>query len=318
MPRAPQPKDLRLLSKVSRLYHEQQLTEQQIADRLHLSRSRVSRLLKQARAEGIVRVAVYSPPGVYPDLENRLEAAFELQEAVVVDVSEPGVQEIVSREIGTAAARYLQQTLSNGDVIGVCWGNTLRAMVAALQPLETRDVHVVQIIGGLGSPTAEAHATDLCRRMAAALGCRLTLLPAPGILASRQARDAVLTDGNIEAALKLIPELTVAFVGIGVPAPGSLVMRDGSIINRDELVALLTQGAVGDIALRFFDALGRPVRSELDERVIGISLEELKRVPRVVGVAGGPEKDAAICGAMRGGYIDVLVTDQGTATRLLR
>lgn len=317
MPRTAQPKDPRLLSKVSRLYHEQGLTELEVATRLHLSRSKVSRLLKQARREGIVRITVLSPPGLFPELEDGLERTYGLQEAVVIEATEPASQQAVSQQIGTAAARYLQETLSDGEVIGVCWGNTLRAMVAALEPQKTRNVHVVQINGGLGPPTSETHATDLCRRMATALGSQLTLLPAPGIMATREARQAILSDPHVRSALDLIGQVTVAYVGMGVPSPTSILMRDGSIMSQEELAALLEAGAVGDIALRFFDAQGRPIGSELDERVIGITLEQLKAIRRVVGVAGGPEKDAIIRGALLGRYINVLITDHGTARRLL-
>ena len=317
LPRPPQQHDLRLLSKVSKLYYEQGLTQQEAADRLCLSRSKVSRLLQQARDVGIVQITVLSPSGVYPDLEYQLESKFGLQEASVVEATEPASQEAISREIGIAAANYLQRTLADGDIIGISWGTTLNAMVAALQPQETRNVHVVQIIGGLGLPEAEFHATDLCRRMAHTLNSKLTLLPAPGIVESQQAKETILADGYVQRALDLISEITVAYVGIGAPTPTSVVMRDGSIMGQAELDDLLSKGAVGDIALRFFDANGQPIHSELDDRVIGITLEQLKQIERVVGVAGGPEKDAVIRGAILGGLINVLITDHATATRLL-
>lgn len=317
MPRIAQPVDLRLLCKVSRLYYESNLTEREIAHRLQLSRPKVSRLLKQARAEGIVQIGVLSPPGVYPDLEDRLERRFELQEAIVVEASDVASQEGVSREVGAAAARHLQETLGGTSTVGLSWGRTLQAMVASLRPQRRESAHVVQIIGGLGEPTAESHATGLCRRIASILNCRLTLLPAPGIMSSRQSKEALLSDSHVQAALKLIAHIDVAYVGIGVAAPSSVLMRDGSIISGDELATLTAQGAVGDIALRFFDGSGRPIRSDVDERVIGVSLEQLKQIPRVVGVAGGPQKEAVIRGALLGGYVDVLITDQGTAERLL-
>jgi len=306
-----------LLSKVSKLYYEQGLTQQEIADKLLLSRPKVSRLLKQARNLGIVQITVLSPPTIYPDLEAELESKFGLQEVIVIETTEPNSQEAVSKEIGIAAADYLQRTLRDGDIIGISWGTTLNAMVSALQPRETRDVHIVQIIGGLGPPEAEVHATDLCRRMAHALSGKLTLLPAPGIVDRQQVKKVILSDSHVQRALDLIPHINVAYVGIGAPTPTSVLMRDGSIMSQDELNDLLTKGAVGDIALRFFDANGQPIHSELDERVIGITLEQLKQIERVVGVAGGPEKDAVIRGALLGGFINVLITDHVTAMRLL-
>ncbi|HEY63533.1 MAG TPA: sugar-binding transcriptional regulator [Caldilineae bacterium] len=312
-----QRRDVRLLSKVSKLYYEQFLTQQQIADKLHLSRPKVSRLLKQARDEGIVQITVRSPSGIYPDLEYQLEQKFGLREVVITETPDPTSQEITTREVGIAAAEYLQRMLRDGDVIGVTWGTTLHSMVAALQPLALRDVHVVQLLGGLGPPESEVHATELCRRLARLLGAGLTLLPAPGIVDSLQAKEAILSDSHVQRAFEMIDRVNVAFVGIGSPTPTSVVMRDGSILTQEELQELRRRGAVGDIALRFINAEGEPIRSDLDNRVIGITLDQLKRIKCVVGVAGGPEKEAVIRGALLGGYLKVLVTDHITAMRLL-
>jgi DNA-binding transcriptional regulator LsrR (DeoR family) len=317
MPRPSQPRDPRLLTKVSRLYYEQQLSEAEIAGRLHLSRSKVSRLLKEARRVGIVQIVIVPPPGIHTSLETELEQTFELQEAIVVEAGEPYHPDLVARTLGVAAARHLQESLQSSEVIGVSWGKTLSWMVSAIRPQPTPLAKIVQIIGGLGQPTANVHATDLSRRLASALGCELTLLPAPGIMDSRQSKNAVLSDSHVQEALNLFTDITVAYVGIGAPTLDSVLLRDGSIITQAEIDQLIAMGAVGDIALRFFDAQGNPLRSELDERVIGISLGELRRAGRVVGVAGGPDKLAAVRGALLGGHIDVLITDQHMARALM-
>jgi DNA-binding transcriptional regulator LsrR (DeoR family) len=317
MPRASQPRDPRLLAKVSRLYYEQQFSEAEIAVRLHLSRPKVSRLLKDARQAGIVQIMIVPPPGIHTALETELEQVFQLQEAIVVEAGEPYHPDLSARSLGVAAARHLQESLQPGEVIGISWGKTLSWMVSAIRPQPTPRAKIVQIIGGLGQPTANVHATDLSRRLAGALGCELALLPAPGIMDSRQSKEAVLSDSHIQHALSLFKDITVAYVGIGAPTPDSVLVRDGSIITRAEIDQLVALGAVGDIALRFFDAQGDPLRSELDERVIGITLDELRHVDRVVGVAGGPGKLAAVRGALLGGYIDVLITDQRMARLLL-
>ena len=317
MSRRAMPVDLRLLLKVSRLYYEADLTEQAIADRLHLSRSKVSRLLKQARAEGVVQIRTIAPPGTFPDIEAALESRFGLAEAVVVESVAPNVQEAVTRDIGDAAARYLQGTIRDGDVLGVSWGSALRAFVYALPPQPATGVRVVQLIGGLGPPTAETHAADLCRRLASALSADLTLLPTPGVMRSVESREALLSDAHVRTALAAIPTVNLAFVGIGAPTPASAVMRDESITDEAARADLLGRGAVGDIALRFFSEDGQPIICDLDDRVIGVTLGQLKVIERVVGVAGGPDKTAAIRGSLRGGYLDVLITDQMTAARLL-
>lgn len=308
----------RLLVKVSKMYYEEGLIQDVIMERLKLSRSKVSRLLEQARQQGIVHITVIVPRGISSDLEYNLEKRYHIQEAVVIEAQESDSQEAVNRQLGLAAANYLRRTIADNDVTGVSWGSTLNNMVGALQPLQVHGVQVVQIIGGLGQPESEMHATDLCRRMAHTLGCRLTLLPAPGIVNTHLTKEAFLSDRYVNQALEMFNKLDVAFVGIGSPSPNSVMMRDGAIITQFEMDDLLKKGAVGDIALRFFDANGQPVQSEVDQRVIGIKLEQLKKVKRVVGVAGGPEKLEAIRGALTGDLVDVLITDSVTAFQLIR
>jgi DNA-binding transcriptional regulator LsrR (DeoR family) len=308
----------RLLVKVSKMYYEAGLSQDEIILRLNLSRSKISRLLQQAREEGIVQITVTTPKHLFSDLETRLEKTFGLYEAIVVETHSGDSQENVLRELGIAAAAYLERSLGTTTILGISWGSTLNAMVTALHSNHLPNVKVVQIIGGLGQPEAEVHATELCHRLARALGSQLTLLPAPGIVATEQARDVLLTDLYVQRAVEMFDHLEIAFVGIGAPGPKSLLLQDSSILSSIELQMLLQHGLVGDIALRFFDAQGQSVQSEIDQRVIGISFEQLKNIRRVVGVAGGPQKFQAILGALRGRLVNVLITDSINAEKLLQ
>jgi DNA-binding transcriptional regulator LsrR (DeoR family) len=309
--------DLRLMSKIGKLYYEEGLTQDEIVVKLNLSRSKISRVLKQAREEGIVQISVVSPPGIYTYQELEMERAFDLQEVMIVEVSDHDSQEEISREIGIAASRYFHQIVKDGDIVGVSWGITLSNMVSAMHPLPLPGAQIVQIIGGLGKPEAEVHATELCRRLARLLSCGLILLPAPGIVDSQQVKEVLLSDRHVQRVYDLFPKIDFAFVGIGAPTPDSVVVRDSSIISQAELDELLSLGAVGDIALRFFNQQGEAVQGDIDERVIGIQLCQLSKIKRVIGVSGGAEKTDALRGALRGGLIDVLITDQLTAGQLL-
>ncbi len=318
MPRLSPAEELRLIVKVSKLYYEENQTQDEIVARLNLSRSKVSRLLQQARDEGIVKITVITPKNLCSDLELALESRFGLLEAVVIETRPTDGKPAITQSLGAAAANYWERVVVDNAVVGITWGSTLNSMVTTVRSWPAPGVQVVQIIGGLGQPEAEVHATDLCRRLSRSLGCKLTLLPAPGIVANQRTKEAFLSDNHVSKALAMFDRLDIAFVGIGSPTPDSVMMRDGSIISPVELESLLAKGAVGDIALRFFDSSGRPVPSDIDERVIGINLEELARVKRVVGVAGGPEKHKAVLGALRGKLIHVLITDSITARALLQ
>jgi DNA-binding transcriptional regulator LsrR (DeoR family) len=309
--------ELRLMAKIARLYHEQGLRQTEIADRLDLSQSRVSRMLKQAEREGIVRITVAVPQGFYPELEDRLQAMFGLREVVIADCEIDDDQEAL-RQIGAAGAAYVETTIMPGEIVGISsWSETLLAMLESMHP-QSRPVAdaVVQILGGSGNPSAEGHATRLTSRLAQLVGGETRFLPAPGVVGSRASRRALLADPFVAAAMQWMDEITLALVGIGSLTPSKLLAASGNVFTEVELEELKEVGAVGDICLRFFDADGVPVASTLDQRVIGLDLERLKRPKRSVGLAGGPRKYEAILGALRGRFINVLITDRFTAERL--
>ena len=309
--------DYRLLLKVSKLYYEKEYTQQQISVRLNLSRPKVSRLLKQAEDVGVVKINIIPQPGVYTDLENALEAKYGLKEAVVVGVSEPNSQIAVSREVGAAATGYFSRAMNSPCIIGISWGTTLRAMVEAMPAMDCHDSLVVQLTGGLGVPDPESHATFILQRLVAQTESKLLLLLVPGIVDSAEVKKVFLSDSHVQEVFRFFKKITIAYVGIGAPTLDSVVMRDGSIISQKELNILKSKGAVGDVCLRFFDTDGQVVHSEIDDRVMGISLEELKKIDRVVGVTGGPKKFGAIRAALKGKIINVLVTDHLSAKRVL-
>jgi DNA-binding transcriptional regulator LsrR (DeoR family) len=306
------------MARVARLYHLDRVKQPEIAARLRLSQPKVSRLLRQAAAEGIVRVSVRAPTGSHPDLEQALEARYGLGDVEVVDVGADDDDAIV-RELGAAAAYHLETTVRSGDVIGVSsWSATLLAMVDAMQPVTgVHGVRVVQILGGGGDPAAEGHATHLIRRLADLLRGEGTFLPAPSSVGSAQARAVLLEDPFVSGAIGLFDRLTLAMVGIGGLEPSGLLASSGNVFSPAELASVRSLGGVGDIGLRYLRADGALVETPLHERVIGIDLPQLRRVPRAIGVAGGPRKTAAIRAALSGGWINGLITDAGTADRLL-
>ncbi len=231
-----------------------------------------------------------------------------------------GDEEQIVRDLGAAAAFYLETTLRPTDVVGISsWSAALLAMVEAMHPtLRSRGARVLQILGGVGNPHAEAHATLLTRRLADLVAGTATLLPAPGVVGSADARRVLLRDPYVREATALFESVTLALVGIGAIEPSKTLAASGNIFPPHELELLRSRGAVGDICLRFFDAAGKPVPTPLDDRVISIQLQQLRKVKRVVGVAGGARKTAAIRGALKGGLVNVLITDKGTAERILQ
>jgi DNA-binding transcriptional regulator LsrR (DeoR family) len=309
----------RLLTKVSQMYYLEDMTQATIATRLRLSRQKVQRLIRDARAEGVVRISIRPAVGIFADLERVLQEKYGLREAVVVDTSDYQDQAAVARDVGAGAAEYLLRVLPPTGSIVISWGGTMLGMVNALAAQESPDpgkITVIQGLGGLVDPNNEAHAADLTRRLARFLGGTAQLLPAPGAAGSPAAARAFYKDPHVSHVIEQARRADIAVMGIGAPRQDSILVRQGTIVRWPELTALIKQGAVGDINLRYFDAAGRPMASDLDDRVIGLTLAEIKRIKHVVGVAGGASKLAAIRGALEGRLIHSLVTDSVTARAL--
>lgn len=309
--------ELRLMAKIARMYYTQGLRQTDICRQLRMHQSTVSRALKKAEHEGIVRFTVSLPAGTHTDVEDELQSRFGIDEAIVVDC--PDDENQIARGLGATAAFYLETTLKPDDVIGIsCWSSALLGMVDAMHPSRRwKTTRVVQILGGVGNPNAEVHATQLTRRLADLLGATATLLPAPGVVGSSNAKQVLLNDRFVREAVAAFPSITLALIGIGAMEPSRALASSGNVFSAQELKRLSAKGAVGDICLRFFDSAGNAVVTELNDRVISIELERLRKTKRVVAVAGGQRKVAAIRGALTGKLVNVLITDLSTAEQLL-
>ena len=313
-----EPELIRLMIKVARMYHERGVRQPEIASRLHISQARVSRLLKRAGQLNIVRTTVVTPPGVFADLEELVEQRFGLREVVIADTGDDVAEQSILHSLGAAAAAYLETTLIGGDRIGISsWSSTLLASVDAMRPKQTPVAEqVVQVLGGVGLGSAQEHATRLIGRLAELTGAAPLYLSAPGLVASSALREALASDPSIDSVMSAYERLTMVLMGIGSLEPSALLRASGNAMAERDHAELLAAGAVGDVCLRFFNELGEPIRTALDERVIGISASTLRAIPRKIGVAGGERKYAAIRAALRGGWANILVTDLATARRL--
>ncbi len=309
--------NLRVALKAAQLYYENNLTQDEIAQKLRLSRPKVSRLLQEARDAGLVKITVAVLPGSRTDLERQLEQRYNLLDVLVVEVSQPDSYVQTARELGAAAASYFRRVVQDGDTIGLTWGMTLAAMVDNLTQEKKRQVRVTQLVGGLGEPDSEAHATDLARRLAMMLEANLQLIPAPGIVKTVELARLLRSEPYVAQVLEQISQVNLALVGIGAPNTNSLLMQNERIITWKEIQPILDLGGVGDIGLHFYDINGNVLHSEIEQRLIGASAEHYRQIERVVGIAGGMNKFSSILGAVRGRLINILITDVDTANHLM-
>ncbi|GAB6987491.1 sugar-binding transcriptional regulator [Nocardioides pyridinolyticus] len=306
---------LRLSAAVARLYYVHGVRQREIGRRLGMSQARVSRLLRQAEALGIVRTVIAVPEGLHPELEDAVEHRFRVPEVHVVDVPD-GAD--LPDTLGRAAARQLADVLAGAPRVGfTSWSTTLQALAFAL-PEQSRPAcrMVVEMLGDLGSPALQHAATRSTQAMARALGADPVFLRTPGVSASPALRAAALRDLHVQRALELLDDLDVALVGVGPAAVHSQLRAGAGYFSPGQLAGLRRAGAAGQLNQRFYDDSGRPLATDLDDLVIGIRLDQLAHARRRIVVAGGADKHASLRAALRGGWIDVLVTDARTAAFL--
>jgi len=285
-------------------------TQIEIARDLGLDPSTVSRYLKRAREEGIVHVEIRPPRRRHLELGREIAERFDVSRAVVVpDEGDEGLS------LASVAAEYVGSFLRNGMHIGVSWGRTVCSVVRHMQPGLVSRLTISQIAGGLdeSSPGIQGH--ELVRHLAELYpDSRVQYLHAPMIVDSLAISNALLSDRSIQASLAEAARAEMALVGVGTLDAEATVVRGQ--LRREDRTQLLAAGAVGSLNTRFFDALGQPA-GNLDERTIAMSWEDLRAIPTVIAVAAGPKKAAAIVGALRSGAVDVLVTDEVTASLML-
>lgn len=305
-----------MLAYISELYYESRLNQSDIAKLLGLSRSMISRLLIEARERGIVEFRIRRPIFTDPDLERELVVRFGLQTARVLDVEHLAYPELL-RQLGKLAASELVMHLQDGMTVATAWGMTIWELVQALPHRAYPNLRVVQCVGALGNQQfCDTHL--IIQRMAQALGAQYFLLHAPLIVESKAVCAQLLQQRMIRETLEMARRADLLVVGIGSVEPEVSSLKRAGYLSEAELVKLARDGAVGDICGRYLDLTGQPIPTPFDGCLVGITLEDIRRIPCVFAVAGGASKGKAILAALRSGLLHILVTDKGAALEVLR
>lgn len=302
------------LIEISYLYYTENKTQQEIAALVGISRFKVGRLLKKAIEEGIVTISINDPMSNLIEMEVALAKRYGLMKCIVVrTVKYNG--ETPFDQIGRAGARYLSRIANEYKMLGVTWGRTLRHVIYNIDEMNTGDLTIIQLSGGMGS--IEGTDTNMLTMMLGQkLGAKPLLLQSPVVVKDKHTKKALLQEKSVSEILDIARTTDLSLVGIGLLNQEGLLRQSGLMEEQDYAV-LKSAGAVGAICGRCFDINGAPCASNWDERVIGLTLEELKNIKHKVGIAFGKEKLNGILGALNGCYLDVLITDEDVARSLL-
>lgn len=306
-----------LLRWVAELYYLQQQGQAEIASLIGVSVSKISRLLAEARRQGIVTIQVASAHAGESELEVSIAQLLGLR-AVHVAPARVADASGASRVAALMAARLLPRMLPMRGVIGLSGGYTVAQMSNALEPLPGSDLTVIPLQGNWFDGGLHLQNDQVVRDAANRLGARALSLPAPMMVERADTRDALLHDRSIRVVADRWLDLQVAVVGIG-GAPGAHSSDYPSVMGQlgAEIQSELTrEGVVGDMCAHMFDETGRFVEHEASRRTLNIPIEQLRQVPTVVAVAGGAHKASSLLGAVRTGVPHVLITDQLAAERL--
>ncbi len=306
-----------LLAQVAAMYYLQDMTQAAIGDKLGLSRVKVYRLIKQAREAGIVQISINWPTTRNHALEVDLCETFGLKEALVMLVS-PVDQAGLLASLGRLAAGYLEQLLHQAPTLAVCLGRATYETINAVSSDIQANVRIAQAVGSLPNALREYDSASLVRQLSEKLGGDVVYLSSPPMADSTEAAAVIRRQRQIKHALTAASTATVALVGIGNLDPATAGYVQSGLVAPQELEALVAAGAVGDIAWQIYNQDGELFPCEINQRVIGITLDELRHIPTTIAVAQGAEKVKAILGGLRTGVIDVLCTDDRTAAGVLK
>ena len=306
-----------LLLRVAWFYYKDELTQDEIARRLSVSRASVGRMLDRARKEGLVSINLNADHLDAFEVSSELRRTFDLTEALVVPDhdKEPADHHVLNARLGLGGAQFMSTHLRPGGSLGVGWGETVSRVIASTNFGAVGPVHMVTLTGGVegylqtilsskGEGSAEPEAATA------------SIIPTPIVASTPKLAAALKAEPAIQQVLTQACGVDQAIVGVGTPAADATIVQMG-YLAADDVRQLRDRGVVGDILGQFFDSDGQVVSLPIHDRRIGIELSDLASIPKVVGVAGGLHKTEAILGALRGGFLDVLVTNELVALRLL-
>lgn len=306
--------NIRMTIKVCQLYYEENLSQKEISAQLGISRPQISRLLTFARTNNIVSIKINNPYVDETRLEHLLVEKYHLKDALVLNTDGANGSNRLD-EFGRLAANCLDAYIFDNNRVGVMSGRTISSVVWSINQFDRRGLEFIPLVGGIGSAGANFHANVIAQRFAECSGGSSSVLNAPVIVQSEEARNVFMSEPEIAAVLKKGNTCDVAIVGIGQINMNSTTVQAGALSIGD-IENLKAAGAVASVCTSYIDINGKLVETELNKRSIGQTLDHLKK-SKTIALAIGNSKVESIRAALSGGYIDVFITDLETARSII-
>jgi deoxyribonucleoside regulator len=301
-----------LITKIAIMYYEKNMKQEDIARATALSKAKVSRLIQKARQTGVVKIKVNKPVETNRQLEAQLMKLFLLRDAMVV--TDPGSDNLLD-QLGKAAAFYLDMFLKDNDILGVSVGETVSRIPDYLKPQKLHNLRVVQLIGGFGD-VIYSNPLNIITKISERLKARGTYANVPVVVESEDLKKRLMQSETMQPVLKLWSECNIAIMSIGTVGSSSLFLKTG-VTSHLDMKRVKNLGGVGDILGHFFNKRGKLLDWEPNRRLITMPFDQINGVERLIVVAGGEHKIEAIKGGLNTECIDVLITDDLTANKLI-
>ena len=303
-----------LLADIADMYYLQGQNQSEIAKKVGVTRSMISRMLTEARDLGIVQIRIERPIRYDRRLGKALVDKFGLLEADVI-IERPG--EALRKQLGFAGARVLIDILKPGMTLGLPWGTTVNAVVEAVEVDQPVPVQIAQLVGAFGARNQDYDGHGLVQRLTEKLGGEGFFLNAPFFSEDEETAQALLMNKGVRESLQVAENCDVALLGVGSTNKDFSSFYNAGYMDDENFQQLIDEEAVGDVCGLHFDIQGQPRALEFERRIVTVGRERLLQIPRRIGIAGGVGKVDAIIGAVRSGYINQLVTNSVTVQALL-
>jgi len=310
-------KDASLIAQICRMNYLYNLSQNEISSNLRISKSAVSRLLKEGKEKGIVTFQIKDYENRCSFLEEKLEQFFKLKEAVIVSNEGINSEVDIKKKIVKAAALLLQRRIRENDTVAVSWGTTLAEVVNVINPSFYLNIDVVPLVGGIDNKGRDILSNEIARKLSKALRGKYYVLNAPLVVNNLLTKEALEKENSIKTVIDKAKSADIAVLGIGSSKQDSTMLKQGCFSVKEFDKLIIDKRVIGDICANLYDIWGNIIKFPSQNQIMGLQLEELKHIPTVIGVACGENKKEAILGALRGGYVNIIVTSERVAEYLI-